>query len=72
MGPGKARTVFKSYLNEQFPSVASNVWDVQTSDHPTDREIIAAARTWFHAQDRMHPVALQPGLVSCSAIQSPI
>ena len=39
-----------SYLNEQFASVASNVWDVQTSD----REIIAAARTWFHAQDRMH------------------
>jgi stalled ribosome rescue protein Dom34 len=54
MGPGKAKTVFKRYLDEHFPDVAHRVWDVRPSDHPTDGQIVAAARTWFRTQDRMH------------------
>jgi len=53
-GPGKAKTVLKTYLDEHFPEIAAKVWDVQPADHPTDREMVAAARSWFHAQDRMH------------------
>jgi len=54
IGPGKAKTVFKAYLDEHFPDVAHRVWDVRTSDHPTDTQIVAEARAWFHALDRMH------------------
>lgn len=54
MGPGKAKTVFKGYLDEHFPDIAHRVWDVRTSDHPSDAQIVAEARSWFRAQDRMH------------------
>ena len=54
MGPGKAKTVFKAYLDENYPDVAHRVWDVRTSDHPTDAQIVAEARSWFRTQDRMH------------------
>ncbi|WP_423067755.1 translational machinery protein [Devosia sp. CN2-171] len=54
MGPGKAKTVFKGYLDEHFPEVAHRVWDVRTTDHPSDAQIVAEARSWFRTQDRMH------------------
>lgn len=54
MGPGKAKMAFKGYLDENFPAVAQRVWEVRTSDHPTDAQIVAEARSWFRAQDRMH------------------
>lgn len=54
VGPGKAKTALKAYIDERHPEIARNVWDVQASDHPTDRELVASARSWFHAQDRMH------------------
>lgn len=54
MGPGKAKTVFKGYLDEHFPDIAHRGWDVRSSDHPTDAQIVAVARSWFRTQDRMH------------------
>lgn len=54
MGPGKAKTVLKTYLDEHHPEIGRHVWDVQPSDHPTDAQVIASARSWFRAQDRMH------------------
>ena len=54
VGPGNAKTVFKSYLDEHRPEIGKNVWDVQPSDHPTGAQLVATARSWFHAQDRMH------------------
>jgi len=54
VGPGQAKTAFKHYLDAHNPDIAKNVWDVQASDHPTDAQVVAAARSWFHAQDRMH------------------
>ena len=54
VGPGKAKTALKTYLDERHPEIGRNVWNVQASDHPTDGELVASARSWFHAQDRMH------------------
>lgn len=54
VGPGKAKTVLAGYLNEHFPEVAKKVWDIKPSDHPTDAQVIAAARDYFHKADRMH------------------
>ncbi|MBK8083184.1 MAG: hypothetical protein IPK28_04710 [Devosia sp.] len=54
VGPGKAKTVLAGYLNEHFPEVAKKVWDIKPSDHPTDAQVVAAARDYFHKADRMH------------------
>ncbi|MDR3475469.1 MAG: translational machinery protein [Devosia sp.] len=53
-GPGKAKTELASYLNEHLPDVAKNVWGVEAMDHPSDGQLVAAARTYFKAADRMH------------------
>lgn len=53
-GPGKARTELAGYLNDHHPAVAKRVWGIEPMDHPSDGEIVAAARKWFRAADRMH------------------
>jgi hypothetical protein len=54
LGPGKARNVLAGYLRERHPRLSSNIWGIQPSDHPTDAEIVAQARAFFHSADRMH------------------
>jgi hypothetical protein len=53
-GPGRARTELAGYLNEHAPATARRVWGIEPMDHPTDPEIVAAARKYFRAADRMH------------------
>ncbi len=53
-GPGQAKFELENYLQLHFPALATRVWGVETSDHPTDPQIVAWARDWFKAQDRMH------------------
>jgi stalled ribosome rescue protein Dom34 len=53
-GPGRARTELAGYLNEHFPEIARRVWGIEPMDHPTDGQLVAAARKYFHAADRMH------------------
>lgn len=53
-GPGQAKLELENYLQLHFPAVAARVWGVEPSDHPTDAQIVAWARSWFKAQDRMH------------------
>lgn len=53
-GPGTARTELAGYLAEHYPALAKRVWGIEPMDHPTDGQIIAAARTYFRAADRMH------------------
>ncbi len=55
VGPGAARTEFAGYLTDHVPAIARRVWGIEPMDHPTDPEIVAAARKYFHAADRMHP-----------------
>lgn len=55
VGPGMAKTMLKSYLDKHAPEVTRHVWDVRTMDHPTDAGLVAAAREYFRAADRMHP-----------------
>ena len=53
-GPGEARTQFAGYLNEEYPLLAKKVWRIEPMDHPTEPRLIAAARKYFKAADRMH------------------
>lgn len=54
-GPGTAKTEFKHYLAGHAPKVDAKISAVETLDHPTDAEMLAQARKYFHADDRMHP-----------------
>ena len=52
-GPGSARTEFAGYLAEAHPRLAARVWGIEPMDHPTDVQIIAAARRHLRAASRM-------------------
>lgn len=54
VGPGTARSEFAGYLVEHSPKIRERVWGIEPMDHPTPREIAAAARKYFRAADRMH------------------
>jgi stalled ribosome rescue protein Dom34 len=53
-GPGDARTQLAGYLSDAHPLTAKNIWGIEPMDHPTEPELIAAARKYFRAADRMH------------------
>ena len=53
-GPGKARTELAGYLNDKHPALAKRIWAIEPMDHPSDAELVAAARKYFHAATRMH------------------
>lgn len=55
VGPGTARTEFAGYLSDASPALAKNVWGIEAMDHPTDAQLVAAARKYFRAATRMHP-----------------
>jgi hypothetical protein len=54
IGPGKARIILGGYLQGNHKRIAEKIWGSEPVDHPTDAEIIAYARKFFHAADRMH------------------
>lgn len=53
-GPGQAKFELRTYLQTNAPAVAANIWGVESSDHPTEPQLIAWARAWFKSQDGMH------------------
>lgn len=53
-GPGRARTELAGYLNDKYPAIAKRIWAIEPMDHPTDAELVAAARKFFQAATRMH------------------
>ena len=54
IGPGSAKTELAAYIQRAHPDLARRVSGVQTVDHPTDGQLIALARSFFKADDRMH------------------
>jgi hypothetical protein len=53
-GPAGAKQELLTYLTEQQPGMAARVAGVEPLDHPTDGELVAFARKFFKAADRMH------------------
>jgi len=53
-GPGQAKHELAAYLEQHAPAVAKRVWGIAAMDHPTDGELVAAARKYFKAENRMH------------------
>lgn len=55
VGPAKAKLELIRYLHRLDPALEAKVVGVETVDHPTDAQIIAYARKYFRAADRMLP-----------------
>jgi stalled ribosome rescue protein Dom34 len=52
-GPANAKGELKIYLEEREPAVAARIAGVEPLDHPSDGELLALARRFFKAADRM-------------------
>ena len=52
-GPGSAKTEFVTYVNSHHPDIAKKISGVETLDHPSDGALVALARKFFKADDRM-------------------
>lgn len=55
VGPGQAKTALLKHLAKHDPQIAAKIAAVETVDHPSDGQILAHARHYFAAADRMRP-----------------
>jgi len=54
VGPGTAKTELKHYIEEHTPQLAKKISGIESMDHASDAALLAAARKFFKADDRMH------------------
>jgi len=54
-GPANAKTELVGYIKKTQPHLAERISGVETLDHPSDGALVALARSFFKADDRMHP-----------------
>ena len=57
VGPAGAKTELANHLAAHAPGLSTRVAGVETVDHPSEGELLALARQFFQASDRMHSVA---------------
>jgi stalled ribosome rescue protein Dom34 len=55
VGPGTAKQDFLRHLKTHRPNLRARVVGVESSDHPTDKQIAADARRYFLGSDRLRP-----------------
>ena len=53
VGPASAKTELQTHLKHAHPGIAAKVSAVESIDHPTDGQLLAHARHFFKADDRM-------------------
>ncbi len=53
VGPSTAKLELIRHLHRRAPAVEARVAGVETVDHPTDGQLVAFARRYFRASDRM-------------------
>jgi stalled ribosome rescue protein Dom34 len=61
-GPGIAKSEMARHVEERLPELKRTLCGLQTSDHPTDGELVDQARRAFKIIDQMRPnsVAADP------------
>ena len=55
VGPGSAKLELVKHIHKHDHELADRVVGIETADHPTDKQIVAHARTAFEAADAMRP-----------------
>jgi stalled ribosome rescue protein Dom34 len=53
VGPAQAKLKLIKHILAHDPALADKVIGVETVDHPTDGQVVAYARKYFKAKDRM-------------------
>jgi stalled ribosome rescue protein Dom34 len=53
MGPGTAKIQFLKHAHKHEPKLEERIVGIETADHPTPGQIVAHARQYFRAKDRM-------------------
>jgi stalled ribosome rescue protein Dom34 len=53
-GPAGAKLELRDYVTKHAPDLAKRISAVQALDHPSDTALVALARKFFKADDRMH------------------
>ena len=56
-GPGQAKTELSNYARDHRPELLPRISGVEALDHPSDKALVALARKFFKADDRMHSQA---------------
>ena len=59
-GPAGAKKELQAYIEQEAPLLFPRISDVQTLSHTSDGALIALARRFFKADDRMHSQADGP------------
>jgi hypothetical protein len=54
-GPASEKHELFKHIQRHDPQLAAKVSAVEALDHPTDKELVAHARQYFRAADRMAP-----------------
>ena len=54
-GPANAKNELIKHIEQHDPQLAKIIAGVESLDHPTDGELVAHARRYFRAADRMTP-----------------
>lgn len=52
-GPGSAKTELHKHIQHVHPKIAAKISAVEPLDHPSDGALLAHARRFFEADDRM-------------------
>ena len=52
-GPGNAKSQLVKHIDQHDPKLMKNIAGVETVDHPSDGELVAHARHYLMASDRM-------------------
>jgi len=53
-GPAGAKLELRDYIATHSPALAKRISSVEPLDHPNDAALVALARKYFRADDRMH------------------
>jgi hypothetical protein len=54
-GPANAKTELVKHIHHHDPKLMNVIVGVKTVDHPSDAQLVAYARKYFKATDRMQP-----------------
>jgi stalled ribosome rescue protein Dom34 len=54
-GPGDAKNALVKQIDQHAPKLKKIIAGVETVDHPSDGQLVAHARHYFKAVDRMQP-----------------
>jgi stalled ribosome rescue protein Dom34 len=54
-GPANAKTELVKHIHQHDPKLMNVIIGVETVDHPSDAQLVAYARHYFKATDRMLP-----------------